>query len=240
MTMRWLLIMISHPGFYSGLGFSHHLQPFVLELFTSLGSFAHVLEAEMTKHHHLVAEGARGLHLPHAFCSRVHHNSSRLRRPVCYYSSPFVFVVACFFRIVLGSFETGVRWSNGIGPAYRQQDALKFHSNPASSSDVAVTMLAHEADRDRILKLSGALRVDLQHPQRRMEHGPSRTTSEEVLCDPAFEVERAPDIGLILTQEDVHHYSRAGIPLATFCLHMRVGMSKNAKQQVRRLKKDNM
>ena len=134
-----------------------------------------------------------------------------------------------------------MRWSNGIGPAYGQRDALKFHGNPASSSDVAVTMLAHEADCDRILKLSGTLRVDLQHPQRRMEHGPSRTTSEEVLCDPAFEVERVPDIvGLILTKEDVHHHSRAGIPLTTFYLCMRVGMSKNAKQQVRRLKKDNM
>ena len=145
------------------------------------------------------------------------------------------------FRIVLGSFETGVRWSNGIGPAYRQRDALKFDRNPVSSSNVAVTMLAHEADGDRILKLSGALWIDLQHSQRRMQHGPSRTTSEEVLCDPAFEVERAPDIiGLILTQEDVHHHSRAGIPLATFYLYMRVGMSKNAnaKQQVRRLKKD--
>ena len=145
------------------------------------------------------------------------------------------------FRIVLGSFETGMRWSNGIGPAYGQRDALKFHGNPASSSDVAVTMLAHETDRDRILKLPGTLWIDLQHPQRRMQHGPSRTTSEEVLCDTAFEVESVPDIiGLILTQENVDHHSRAGIPLATFYLHMRAGMSKNAKQQVRRLKKNNM
>ena len=82
-------------------------------------------------------------------------------------------------------------------------------------------MLAHEADRDRILKLSGTLGVDLQQPQRRMEYGPTRTTSEEVLRDPAFEVERVPNIvGLILTQEDVHHHSRVGIPLATFCLYM--------------------